>query len=273
MLHLAVSVLVAQSVVLLSLWQEGREKKVRARQLHLKLPHMLIFRVPAWSGLILQLFQRARKIDFPFCSKKLVSMIFAKCIHSVIYGHLTFYGMKGLPGLCDQSQKFAGLSNHSVRLTEGHKKKRLFNYLGRKKTYTCTLIPNFRSLCGTQVPLEKALCPRLNNFEWQKKAVSSEKLQKRCLFTKLPLFNAFTSLKASYYSYPTSQDILFSYNSNTIHEAKKAFIKKLFRPLLFLCTTQAHCSTLLLLDPDTYIPTCPEYTFCSCGFSTNLMKE
>lgn len=47
-------------------------------------------RVLAWSGLILQLFQRARKIDFPLCSQRLVSMTFAKCIHLVTYGHLHF---------------------------------------------------------------------------------------------------------------------------------------------------------------------------------------
>lgn len=111
----------------------GREerKESKGQAAAPEAPSHADFRVPVWYGLILQLFQRARKIDFPLCSQRLVSLIFAKCIHSVIYGHLTFGGMKGL---CVQSQKFPGLSNHSVRITEGHKKKRLFNYLGRKRS-------------------------------------------------------------------------------------------------------------------------------------------
>lgn len=40
---------------------------------------------------------------------------------------------------------------------------------------------------------------------------------------KLPLFNAFIPLRASYHSYPTSQGTLLSYNPHTVYEVKKAF--------------------------------------------------
>lgn len=57
-------------------------------------------------GLVLLLFQRAKNIDFPLCSQRPVSMIFAKCIHSIIYGHLTFCRMKDLPGCVPKARGF-----------------------------------------------------------------------------------------------------------------------------------------------------------------------
>lgn len=55
------------------------EKKENKRQAAApEAPSHADFRVLTWSELILQIFQRVKKIEFPLCSQRMVSMIFAK---------------------------------------------------------------------------------------------------------------------------------------------------------------------------------------------------
>lgn len=56
----------------------GEKKENKSQAPAPEAPSHADFRALAWSELILQIFQRLRKIDFPLCSQRLVSMIFSK---------------------------------------------------------------------------------------------------------------------------------------------------------------------------------------------------